>query len=181
MFMTKSILLALTIAGMAVAPASAPADASAKPAQDIRAQYEFLIGDWDVAVSLKQPGGKELNYHASWHNHWLANGQVLLQEWNGPYATGLELRSYVAQQNLWQGRNIYLPNPGTWYENTAKREGDKMIVTTHRADPEGKAIVSREIYMGPGHFSIRTEMSNDGEKTWQPGRYQAVMTRLKAD
>lgn len=183
MITTKRTLLAFALSAVAAATTGAQAEDTAKPAQDYRVQYEFLIGDWDAAVSLEQADGKSVDYHARWHNHWLANGRVLLQEWTEPGSAGLELRSYVPEKDMWQGRNIYVPSPGTWYENTAKRVGEAMIVTTHRSDASGKTIVHKEIYsaMGPDHFSIRTEVSSDGEKTWQPGSYRAAMTRLKGD
>lgn len=72
------------------------------------AQYNFLIGDWNVEVTLNRPGQDTLTYTAKWHNHWVANGFMIIQEWRGPYVTGVEMRSYDAAENVWHGRNIYL-------------------------------------------------------------------------
>lgn len=58
------------------------------------AQFDFLAGDWDVTVTMPRTGTSPLVHPARWHNHWIANGFVMLQEWRGPYATGIELRSY---------------------------------------------------------------------------------------
>ena len=38
-------------------------------------QYEFLIGDWDVDVTLRQNGRAPLRYAAKWHNHWINAGE----------------------------------------------------------------------------------------------------------
>jgi hypothetical protein len=143
-------------------------------------QYDFLIGDWDMRVTLFRDGQAPLNYTAEWHNHWVVNGYVVMQEWRGPYSTGMELRSYDEAEDLWHGRNIYVPSPGTWYENTAKWSGDEMIVTTIRTNVEGATSITREIYFGitDSNFSIRTELSTDGGQSWQRGRYELIATRV---
>ena len=104
----------------------------------------------------------------------------MLQEWDGPYAQGLELRNYSATDSHWIGRNLYLPNPGTWYDNVAEWVNGEMVVTTVRETPDGQKSISREIYgdITPNSFSIRTEASSVDGKTWQPGRYSAMMTRM---
>jgi len=142
-------------------------------------QYDFLIGDWDVAVTLQRQGQEPLEYQAKWHNHWMAEGNLVAQEWHGPYAEGLELRSYDAERDEWQGRNIYFPEPHTWYENTAVFKDGEMTVTTVRVAADGTETITREIYhdIEADSFRIRTERSTDGGKSWEPGRYSAVVTR----
>ena len=105
-----------------------------------------------------------------------------MQEWRGPYSTGIEIRSYDAADDSWHGRNIYFPAPANWYENTARLIDDEMIVTTHRTDGNGNDTITREIYfdISESAFSIRTELSQDGGVTWKPGRYSAVSHRLGA-
>lgn len=143
------------------------------------AQYEFLIGDWDVDVALNRPGAEPLKYRAKWHNHWIANGHAVMQEWRGPYATGIEIRTYDAAADVWQGRNIYFPSPAAWYDNTATWTGSEMVVTTHRVAADGAASITREIYydLEESGFRIRTEVSADGGTTWAPGRYSAICLR----
>jgi len=143
-------------------------------------QYGFLIGDWEVDVTLNRPGQDALRYTARWHNHWIANGYIVMQEWRGPYTTGIELRSYDASQDLWHGRNLYVPTPGTWYENTARLSGEEMVVTTRRSDPAAGESITREIYfdIGDTAFRIRTELSTDGGNTWTEGRYSATCRRI---
>jgi len=146
-------------------------------------QYAFLIGDWDSEVTLQRSNGEPLTYHATWHNHWIADGYVVMQEWRGPYATGIELRSYDAESNVWHGRNIYYPAPGTWYANTARFIDGRMEVTTTRNDPTGQPTITREIYfdIGESSFRIRTERSGDGGRTWGPGPYSLVARRTAPD
>ena len=145
------------------------------------AQYGFLIGDWEVDVTLIRPGQEPLLYTANWHNHWIANGYVVMQEWHGPYGTGIELRSYDERLDLWHGRNLYVPSSGTWYENTARMSGSDMVVTTHRSDPQAGDSITREIYfdISESGFRIRTELSRDGGATWAEGRYSAHCRRVE--
>lgn len=164
----------------AVAPTAA-ARAPVDPATKAQSQYDFLIGDWDVAVTVRRPQGADLEYRAKWHNYWLAERQVLMQEWTEPGSKGFELRSYSRQDKKWHGKNIYLPDPGEWYDNTAELVAGEMIVTTRRKGPDGRETLSREVYheIGPDRFSIRTEVSRDAGASWQQGGYRARVTRTR--
>jgi hypothetical protein len=148
-------------------------------APDGTEQYDFLIGDWNIDITLFGGEQNPLNYRAKWHNHWVADGYVVMQEWRGPYSTGIELRGYDPGDDIWQGRNVYYPSPGTWYSNTAKKVNDEIVVTTSRTDTEGLETITREIYweIQSESFRIRTEQSTDGGATWQPGKYELVASR----
>jgi hypothetical protein len=143
------------------------------------AQYAFLIGDWDVDVTLSREGQEPLQFRAKWHNHWIADGYAVMQEWRGPYATGIEIRTYDAAEDTWQGRNIYFPSPATWYDNAARMIGAEMVVTTRRVDAAGATSITREIYFErqKSSFRIRTEVSTDGGVSWAAGRYSAICQR----
>ena len=144
-------------------------------------QYDFLSGDWDVVVTMPQKDKAPFVYKAKWHNHWIANGYVMMQEWRGPYATGMEFRSFNTATKKWDGHNIYLPQPGTWYENQAEMVGDDMVVTGTKMTPKGQAYISREIYHAimADSFSIRSEVSLDDGATWQPGHFSVAATRAE--
>ncbi len=145
------------------------------------AQFDFLAGDWDVTVTMPRAGSQPLVYHAKWHNHWIANGYVMMQEWRGPYATGTELRSFNPVTHKWDGHNLYVPEPGTWYENEAELVGGDMVVTRHTKTPDGTPLINREVYhaISADRFEIRTEASLDEGVSWRPGRYSLVATRIR--
>jgi hypothetical protein len=145
------------------------------------AQYEFLAGDWDVTVTMLRPDGEPLVYQAQWHNHWVANGMVMMQEWREPDSHGIELRSFNTLSHKWDGRNLYVPQPGIWYENESEWVKDTMVVTTHRKTPDGTPLINREIYhtIQADRFEIRTEVSTDQGASWKPGGYRLVATRIK--
>jgi len=174
----------LPACALLIAALCCPSIASGDPAREDNprpagSDYAFLIGDWDAAVTLRRPNAEALEYLAHWHNRWLLKDLLLIQEWSGPYAQGVELRSFSTAEKIWHGRNIYLPQPGTWYDNTARWQQGRMTVTTHRIRPDGTSIITHEIYqpIDSDHFDIETEMSTDGGQHWQPGRYSARMTR----
>lgn len=151
-------------------------------APDGTGQYDFLIGDWDIEITLFRSEQEPLTYRAKWHNHWVANGYVVMQEWRGPYSTGIELRNYDPAEDQWHGRNIYQPSPGTWYSNVASFENGEMTVTTTRTDAEGMETITREIYweISEASFRIRTEQSTDGGVSWQGGKYKLIATRIRS-
>ena len=91
------------------------------------AQFDFVIGDWDVDMRFRPPGQDEQRYRARWHNFWAVNGYVVAQEWRGPYATGLELRRFNPQSGQWEGRNTYSFNT-SWAETTATWIDGEMVV-----------------------------------------------------
>ena len=143
-------------------------------------QYDFIIGDWDVDITLFREGTEPFSYKAKWHNTWIANGYVVMQEWRGPYSTGIELRLYDEKENIWIGQNSYLPSPGTWYSNSAEFVNGEMIVTTRMEVAGGKMQITREIYhdIKPDSFKVRNERSIDNGKTWLKGGYVAIAKKL---
>lgn len=145
----------------------------------VAAQYDFLVGDWDVTVTMPRAGGPALVYGATWRIRWVADGRVLMQEWGDPYGSGVELRSFNATTRRWDGRNLYAPDPGSWYENEAELRDGVMVVTTPRQAADGTTNLSREIYrpIATDRFEVRTEVSLDAGASWRPGRYSLVARR----
>lgn len=166
--------LIVLIIGAGPARAQVPREPSA-PA----AQYDFLIGDWDVTVTVPRAGGSALVYGAIWRIRWVAAGRVLLQDWSDPYGGGVELRAFNATTRRWDGRNLYAPDPGIWYENEAELRGGVMVVTTLRQAVDGSTTLSRESYrpVATDRFEVTTEVSIDAGASWRPGRYSLVARR----
>jgi len=142
-------------------------------------QFAFVIGDWDVDVILNPPGGQKFSYKAAFHNIWIVNGQVVYQEWRGPYATGAELRTYDQETNSWTGQNYY-PGPRGWWATTAEwnEKSGEMIVSSRKTDQRGEAM-NREIYydISRDRFKIRSMVSYDEGETWEAGSFSLTATR----
>lgn len=146
------------------------------------AQYDFLIGDWDTVVTIKRKGSEDFVYEAKWDNRWIADGYTVMQQWHGPYSAGIELRVYDKKSGTWLGQNSYQPQPGGWYENVGQFIDGEMHVTTTRERPDGVTEITKEIYhdISENSFTIRSETSVDGGKTWEIGELTVVATRTKA-
>lgn len=182
-------ILALALWGpAAMAQRVAPADPGDSPILTRNpagpaelAQYDFLAGDWAVTVTIPRATGQPVVSQARWHNHWVANGYVMMQEWRAPDGHGIELRSFNPLTRKWEGRNLYAPDPGTWYDGEAERVGGDMVVTSRAKAPDGTPLINREVYhrIEPDRFEIRTEVSVDQGASWQPGRYRLVAIRIK--
>jgi len=144
------------------------------------AQYDFLIGDWDAVITWTFPGQDPSTSHAKWHNHWIINGTVVMQEWRGPQYTGAEIRQWDAQQGKWVGVNIYPDFSNAPNAASAEKVGDKMFVFVPGQGQNGP-FINRETYydIGPDSFKMKSEISKDGGQTWKPGFYHMTVTRAE--
>jgi len=142
------------------------------------ARYDFLIGDWDADVSFNKIAGGTINFKARWHNTWISNGYVVQQEWRGPYTTGVEFRSYDPREEKWLGQNIYFNK--SWKATEIEFDGGKMIVYITQAEDQNGPFLARETYydITQDSFKIRSDRSDDGGETWQPGAYVIEARRV---
>ncbi|MFC1719586.1 hypothetical protein ACFL00_00415 [Pseudomonadota bacterium] len=153
-------------------PDSPPGERNPDGAAEL-AQFEFLIGNWDVEVTYYGPDGNAINYKAEFHNIWIVDGLVIFQEWRGPYTTGAEFRSYDKKSNTWPGNNFY-PGRGWWAaESVWDKNKRQMVVTSKKTDQRGEAI-NKEIYFDitSSSFKIRSEASYDKGETWERGTFE---------
>lgn len=146
-------------------------------APDQSQQLDFLVGDWDVAVILHPPQGNDISYQARWHNSWIVDGHVVMQEWRGPFATGAELRSFNLGTGQWEGRNYYTHSK-TWTASTGDFADGEFIVETRHSGPPG-AFISRERYFDiqPNSFRMSATRSYDEGATWSSLTYEMLCTR----
>lgn len=149
---------------------------SANAAEEV-AQFEFLIGDWDVQITWYPPQGEPNTYKAKWHNHWINDGFDVMQEWRGPYITGTEFRHYDPALGHWVGKNLYVG--GKWVNTTARVDGDNMVVIIEASNATDGAFLNRETYFGIANdqWRMKSERSFDGGETWIKGRYDMIATR----
>lgn len=142
-------------------------------------EFDFVIGDWDAAITWQAPGQPPLNYVAHWHNHWVINGLVVMQEWRGRYITGAELRAYDPKLGEWTGQNIYPGSPVPWHKTSAKFKDGKMVVVIEGNADERGAYLNRETYydIADDSFKMKSDRSYDGGKTWEKGAYRMTCTR----
>lgn len=142
------------------------------------ARYDFVIGDWDATVTFTKPDGSKVKGKARWHNIWIGNGYVVMQEWRSPYTVGSEFRSYDAEKKKWLGQNIYFNSD--WRATEIEFSDGNMIVFNPHAKDKNGPFINRETYydISENAFKIKSDRSYDGGKTWQPGIYAIAATRL---
>lgn len=142
------------------------------------AQYDFLIGDWDVEITWYFPGQEPSVSKAKWHNHWIVNGNVVMLEWRGPQFTGTEIRQWDKRQGKWVGVNIYPDFGPNMPTATSEKVGDEMLVFIPYVGPEGPYI-NRETYydIKADSYKMKSDISKDGGETWERGMYEMTVTR----
>jgi len=140
-------------------------------------EFDFVIGDWDAVITWTPPGGQSQTYSAKWHNHWIVDGFVVMQEWRGPYLTGAEIRAYNPSLKQWVGQNIYVG--GQWKRTTAIFEDGMMKVIIEAGEDKRGTFLNRETYydIEKEAFKMKSDRSYDEGKTWEQGRYSMVVTR----
>lgn len=143
------------------------------------AQFEFVIGDWDVEITWYPPQGEPNTYKSRWHNHWFNNGFDVMQEWRGPYITGTEFRHYDATLGHWTGKNLYVG--GNWVNTTARVDGDNMVVIIEASNATDGAFLNRETYFDitDNRWRMKSDRSFDNGETWIKGRYDMIATRSR--
>ena len=144
-------------------------------------QFDFVIGDWDATITWKPQGGDPFTYNAKWHNHWVIDGQVVMQEWRGPFLTGAELRSFNAESGTWVGQNIYPGNADPWHNTTAEFKDGRMIVQIFGNSDQRGPYINRETYfeIAEDSYRMKSEKSYDDGKTWEEGSYHMICRRSK--
>ncbi len=159
-------------------PDSPTGERNSKAASQL-SEFDFVIGDWDAEITWQAAGRPPLTDTAHWHNHWVVNGQVVMQEWRGPYITGAELRAYDPNLGKWTGRNVYPGGPEPWHNTTAEFVDGKMVVIIEGVKDERGAYLNRETYyeIAADSFKMKSDRSYDGGKTWEKGAYQMTCTR----
>ena len=145
------------------------------------AQYDFLIGDWDVEITWYFPGQEASVNKAIWHNHWIVDGRVLMLEWRGPQFTGTEIRTWNPKEKKWVGINVYPSFGGGYTEVTSEKIGDEMYVYFPPMEGPKGAFLAREIYsdIEADNYKMKSEHSFDDGETWERGLYEMTVWRTK--
>lgn len=143
--------------------------------------FDFVIGDWDADITWQSPDGQVVNYMAHWHNTWVVNGLVVMQEWRGPFLTGAELRTYEPEVGKWTGQNVYPGRPNPWHKTTAEFKDGRMVVIIENAQDQSGTFHIRETYfeIEADKFRMKSEKSYDQGVTWETGSYEMICTRRK--
>lgn len=163
-----SIVVVLLMTGIVAAWAQAE---DQKPCSSPEArQFDFWVGEWDLASRMKTGLGEDdwAEGKASNSIKAVLNGCVIVESFNGHPAVelqGMSVSSWNPQLGLWQ--QTWVDNQGGYLDFVGGFEDRKMILS-REAEREGKTILQRMVFENIAEDSLdwNWERSEDGGTTW---------------
>ena len=186
------IRLHATLLAAALLACAARAHAQAPAAPPEAAQFDFLVGQWDIEASPKVSGLVAM-IHGTPHllGSWKAwrafdgfgiDDELRVVDGNGnPVNLSRTLRVYDPKAHRWalEGLDVYAAR---FSAATAQWQGGEMQVNGAGATHDGKAYLSRSRFyeIGPDHFRMRQDRSYDNGATWEEGAIAISAKRVAA-
>ena len=156
------------------------------------AQFDFLIGQWDIEASPKVSGLVAMIHGTprllgSW-KAWRAldgfgvDDEVRVVDGGGnPMSLSRALRVYDPKAHRWaiESLDVYAAR---FSAATAQWQGGEMHVSGTGSTPDGKAYLSRTRFfeIGPDHFKMRQDRSYDNGASWDEGAVTVSAKRVAA-
>jgi len=139
----------------ATSPSRKPAGCPAAPNR----QFDFWLGDWDVADASGKPAGR--NRIVAVHD-----GCALQENWagNGGF-TGTSLNAYDAERKAWH--QTWVDNNGGVLQLDGTFADGRMVLSGESTD-DGRKVVQRIAWqrLPDGRVRQLWESSSDGGATW---------------
>lgn len=185
---TRAPRLTLCIAALCMMPAALsaqhkggrpPAPAFTAPRE--AAQFDFLIGQWELTVTPKVSGlaakihgaPRLLGTWKAWKafdGFGIEDELRIIDASGNPSALSHALRMYDATAQRWTttSLDVYRTRFST---ATAEWKNGEMVSTSNTTDAEGKPIVVRSRFhaITPGGFRFQQDRSADAGRTWNEG------------
>ena len=184
-FLVALALLAGVADGHAqqAAPPAAPSEV---------AQFDFLIGQWDIEATPKV-GGLGAMIHGTPHllgtwKAWRAfdgfgvDDELRVVDGGGnPMSLSRSLRVYDAKARRWAIESLEVYG-ARFSAATASWQGGEMRVSSSGSMPDGKAYQSRTRFyeISADHFTVRQDRSYDNGSTWDEGALTIKARRVAA-
>lgn len=145
------------------------------------AQFDFLVGQWDLEITPKVSGLAAALHGAprlvgSW-KAWRAfdgfgiEDELRIVDGSGnPVSLNHALRVYDPKTKRWTiaGLDVYRARIGT---SSAQWQDGEMRTSGSGTTPDGKAMLTRSRFhdIGPDRFKLRQDRSTDDGKSWDDG------------
>ena len=185
----RTLVTVVLLAGLGSSHAQQGAGSVAPPEV---AQFDFLIGQWDIEVTPKVSGLVAM-IHGSPHllGSWKAwrafdgfgvDDEVRVVDGGGnPVNLSRALRVYDAKAHRWAVETLDVYG-ARFSAATAQWQGGEMHVTGSGSMPDGKAYVSRTRFyeIAPDHFKMRQDRSYDNGANWDEGAITISAKRVAA-
>lgn len=170
------------------APTASPAPTVAKEA----AQFDFLVGQWDISASPKATTlaqrihgvPKLIGTWKAWRafDGWGIEDEVRITDGSGnPRALSHATRFYETKSRKWAIASIDVFR-GLSSSATAEWRGAEMVVSGRGTDEEGHAYLSRATFSKISNtgFTYRLDRSTDNGATWTEGITTITAKRVAA-
>ncbi len=156
------------------------------------AQFDFMIGQWDIEVTPKVSGLVAMIHGTprllgSW-KAWRAfdgfgvDDEVRVVDGGGnPVNLGHALRVYDPKAHRWAVETLDVYS-ARFAAATAQWQGGEMLVNGTGTMPDGKAYLSRARFyeIAPDHFKLRQDRSYDNGASWEEGALTISARRVAA-
>jgi hypothetical protein len=182
---TSFHLVLLVIASLPLA-AQAPASKTSEQLQtayaEHRADFDYLLGDWEFTAVGQENG----EFRGLWSAVRLADGQILdefrvVGDAGETFYLTTTIRSYNAPLDRWDLIGMEQGN-GLQDFGTARRDGDEMHIEQRFGVSSGAPTVRRIRYYGIGadRFSWTSDLSKDNGRTWVTDELRIEARRIGA-
>ena len=187
----KALILSLAIAlsgmahaqhgGVNTAAAGVPAEA---------AQFDFLVGQWELEVSPKVGGLAAMIHGAprlvgswkawkSFDGYGLDDELRVLDASGNPMALNYSQRIFDAKTKRWlvSGLDVYRARFGS---SSGQWQGGEMQLEGSGQNAEGKPMLTRTRFfeITPDRFKMRQDRSPDNGASWEEGTLTIVAKRV---
>jgi hypothetical protein len=187
----KALILSLALALAGVAHAQHGSAAAAVPAE--AAQFDFLVGQWELEVVPKATGLAAMIHGSpklvgSWKAWRAFDGYGLDDELRvfdasgNPISLNCAQRIFDAKARRWlvNGLDVYRArfgsSSGAWQDGEMRLEGSGQSA-------EGKPVLTRTRFteITPDRFKMRQDRSLDNGASWEEGTLVVVAKRVAAE
>jgi hypothetical protein len=138
-------------------------------------QFDFLIGDWDVAATrYKEDGSPFFQYKASWNAKYLNEGRMIVDDFKAYAPTGqavssyVTLRTYSEATHRWEMAGLSALQPAASAEWYGELKDGEMLLNASGKDPAGTMVKTKIRFfdIAKNSFSWESKVSRDEGKTW---------------
>lgn len=150
---------------LVVQPATAqdapPADRPPPCSQAEVLQFDFWVGEWDLAWGDNATGRNVIEK--------TLDGCVIVENFDGSPGTplrGMSVSTYNARQGQWQ--QTWVDNQGSYLDFTGGYEGARMVLQRTATAADGRHVLQRMVWFDISGDSLRWhwENSRDDGATW---------------
>jgi hypothetical protein len=140
-------------------------------------QFDFLIGDWDVAATrFAADGTVGSQYKATWSARALNEGRMIMDDFKALAPGGqavssyVTLRTYSAATRRWEMAGLAAFQPAAIADWHGVWTGEEMQLDAVGTSPDGRRAMTRIrfAHIEADRFVWESKTSSDDGKTWTP-------------